>query len=352
MGDFDINQIQQSVAEGQKPKEKSDIKRLLTRLAILLLVLVIGGGIYVVYSLKYANDPDRLTIGYNTEETFVLITLARQKNLFEEKGVTIDYRKFKTDQDVLEALNEDKIDLAVVEDIEFVMTLPPQRSQKIIASISSADSYFYLLDIQKGLLALEDLTDRSLGTVEAAGNNYWLEDSFSARNEIEIRRFKPSKLAKEFAYAKVDSVLAKQPLVYETENFAKTQAQALRISAQGEKDSNTIMVVNEEFVSSDKEVLQNFLRVLYETESFYVNQFEDAKEILLAQWNVEQSYLNEILRDYKYELVLNVKLKNELSAQYDWKSRKSRNSSQSEFVLENVFYYPLLREVKPEGVEF
>lgn len=352
MGDFDINQIQQSSTEGQKPKANTNSRKLLTRLAMLLLVLVVAGGVYFVYSLKYANDPDKLTIGYSTEETFALITLARQKGYFEENEVAIDYRKFKTDQDVLEALNEDKIDLAVVEDIEFVMTLPPQRSQKIIASISSADNYFYILDVKKGLLGTENLIGKSLGMTTGAGNEYWFESNFSAKKDVLLKEVKPNKLARDFADAKLDAVFAKQPLVYQTENFERSGIQALKVSAQGGMSSNTIMVVSEDFLSTNRETLKNFLEVLHRTESFYVEQQEDAEEILFSVWNVEKGYLDTVVKDYQYNLTLNAQLKEVLNSQFEWRKQKRRSGSQTDFVLESIFYYPLLREVKPEAVEF
>lgn len=353
MGDFDVNQIQQSLTEEPKTKGGGGItKELLSKIAILVLALIIAGGCYIVYSLKFANDPDRLTIGYSTEETFTLVTLAKQKGFFEEDNVAIDYRKFKTDKDVLDALDENKIDLAVVEDMEYVMTFPPTRSQKILASISSADSYFYLLDIKKSLLALDNLVGKSLGVVEGSGNNYWLENSLSIRSEVEIKKLKPGKLAKKFANADIDSVLAKQPLVYKTENFEHTAVQSIRISAQGGKNSNTVLIVNEDFLLNNKEILGGFLKVLYKAENFYIEKPEEVKEILLAQWGVEQSYLTEVLRDYEYKLILDSRLKDEISAQYGWKRQKSRSTSNSEFVLEDLFYYPFLRGVKPEAVSF
>ncbi len=353
MGDFDVTQIQQSITEEPKTKRSGGItKELLSKIAILVLVLIVAGGGYLIYSLKFANDPDKLTIGYSTEETFALVTLAKQKGFFEEDSVVIDYRKFKTDQDVLDALDENKIDLAVVEDIEYVMTFPPTRSQKIVASISSADSYFYLLDIKKGLLALDNLVGKSLGIIESSGNNYWLENSLSIRSEVVIKKLKPGKLAKKFANADVDSVLAKQPLVYKTENFEHTAVQSIRISAQGGKKSNTVLIVNEDFLLSNKEILGSFLKALYKAENFYIEKPEEVKDILLAQWGVEKSYLTEVLRDYEYKLVLDSRLKDEISGQYSWKTQKSRNTNNSEFVLEDIFYYPLLRGIKPEAISF
>jgi len=353
MGDFDVNQIQQSITEEPKTKGSGGITEgLLSKVAILVIVLIIAGGGYLIYFLKFANDPDKLTIGYSTEETFALVTLAKQKGFFEEDNVAIDYRKFKTDKDVLDALGENKIDLAVVEDIEYVVTFPPTRSQKILASISSAESYFYLLDIKKGLLALDNLAGKSLGLVESAGNNYWLENSLSIRSEVRIKKLKPNKLAKKFANADIDSVLAKQPLVYKTENLEHSAVQSMRISAQGGKKSNTILIVNEDFLLSNKEILGSFLKILYKAENLYIEKPEEVKEILLAQWGVEQSYLTEVLGDYEYKLVLDSRLKDEMSAQHNWKRQKGRNTSSSEFVLEDIFYYPLLRGVKPEAVSF
>lgn len=353
MSDFDAGKIQQEISSKEGDQEdKSGQFSLFKKFLVAILLLLITTGGYVIYQLKYANDPDKITIGYSTDETFALVTLAQQQGFFEEAGVAVEYRKFQADSDVLEALNENKIDMAVVEDIEFVMTLPPQTNQKVLASISSAQSYFYVLDVKKGLLGIEDLVGKNIGMVDGNGINYWFEKSIPSRRDVHVKKIKQNKLAREFADAKVDAVFAKQPLIYQTENFERTNIQALRIPAQGQARSNTLLVVNEEFLTANRSEIKDFLEVLYKTENLYIQQQEDFTEVLLSTWNMEKGYLDNILKDHQYSLELNVPLKEVLSSQYSWKSQKSRSRGSADFVLDSIFYYPLLREVKPEAVGF
>lgn len=351
MTEFDINKEILNTKSAKRHRLRNFnilIKRI--TLVLLIIVIVVAGGI--IYAIKYMNDPNKLTIGYSNEDTFALISLSKQKGFFEKNNVVEEYRKYKTDEKVLEAFSKNKIDIAIVEDIEFVMTLPSENSERILASICSADSYFYILDGKKGLFDVGNLIGKSLGKPSGSGIDYWLNNMITSKKELSIKEIKAKNLAKDFANAKVDAILAKQPFVYQTEHFAKTEVQGIKISAQGEKRSNTIIVSKEDFIEKNKDTLRNFLKSLKEAEEYYTENPIEAKEVLISSLGLEKEYFTEISKDYEYKLLLNQKFKDDFRTKYEWKVQKKRSSSIKEFDLEKVYYYPLLREVKPEVVEF
>ncbi len=351
MGDFDINEIKKDVTPRKKKKRRSTKKRLtnITLVCLGLIFLVSG---LIVYEFKYANDPNELTIGYSTEETFTLVSISESRGAFSEKSIPTEYRKFKNDQEVLEALNKKRIDVAVVEDVEYAVTLPPLVGQKVLATISSSNSYFFVLDVKKGLLGKEDLINRELGVADTLGADYWLSKSLSNRREVKTKSLRPDKLPVEFANAKIDGVFAKQPYIYQVENFERTGVQSLLIDGQSGRRSHTMLIVNEEFLYQNEQDLKDFLEVLYDTEIYYQEFREDIEEQLIPLWGAERRYVRTIIENYDYELSLNPDVRSTFQTQYDWGRQRNRRSSQSDFMFESIFYYSLLRDTKPEGVEF
>lgn len=356
MGDFDLNAIQQESVSTQSPAKSKNIKSKIYITIFCILAVILLSGFYVIYTLKYRNREDDLTIGYSMKEHFMLVTLAQKLEYFDKKGLLIDVRKFKNEEEVLEALNEDKIDIAVVEDISMVANFSSSPDMRVISSVADSQTYYFAVDLKKGITDLQKLKGESIGVIESIKTDFWLETGWRGgginKRDVTIKNIKASKLAEELADAKVSAIISWQPYVYETQNFEGSESEVMLIPAQVGKRSHALALTSQRYIDQNNKKLTEFLSSLLAAEDYNKTNKDAVTEILISDWGVERNYVDELNKDYNYELSLKRELKDLLREQYEWYKKSSYRNGNGDVQVEQVIHYGLLREIKPEAVEY
>ena len=353
MTDFDLSQIDTAISDNQKVV-KRDFKKYIRYILILIVLIALSFGTYFVYSLKYRNRPNDITIGYSQKEDLLLLSLAEHMN-FEVSEKELDIREFDNDEDMLQSMKDKKLDLVIIEDISFALTDPNVADLRIISEVASTERYYFLVDIKKGIFDLTHMIDRSLGIIDSYKTDYWLNVvlSNSGMNEKQLNSIplKPNKLAQEFADANVDGIFAWQPYIYQTENFEGSEIQVLKIPAQSVTKSYIYLIASQEYIDSNPDDIKDVLMSMQKAEEYLNTNQDDVIEYLLGEWSTERSYVTEILSDTSYGIGISSDAKISLKRQYDWGNKKSRLSD-TDYRIENAYFYDILKEINPNIVEF
>jgi ABC-type nitrate/sulfonate/bicarbonate transport system substrate-binding protein len=354
MGDFDISQIEIS-NELTSPKTRRNYSLILKNFLIVLTFFGILVSAIFIYSYKYRNRPDDITIGYSDKEGIALVSISDNLGYFTENGIKIDYRNYDDEIDLIQALSESKIDVAFVEDLSLTMVDLDGSDIKIISSVVEAEKYFFVVDTKKGIFDVASLNGHDLGVTDSYKTDYWLENGLSNsgvnKGDINLKTYKPGKLAEELANAKVAGVFAWQPYVYESETFEGSEVQQIVLPVQKEEGAYTYIVSSQNYIDSNYSDLKNFLISLISSEGYIEQNSDVSIEYLTGEWATDKKYVSDIFGSYNYKVNITRESKESLEKRYVWASRKSSNNNQ-EFQIESLYYYNLLREIDPKRAEF
>lgn len=354
MGDFDISQIN-NASEQESPKNKRNFSSIVKKgLIIFSLIFVVISAIFI-YSYKYRNRSDDITIGYSSEEDIALVSIAENLKYFADKEVEIDYRNYDDELELIQALSESKVDVVFVEDLSIVMANPAENKNKIITSVLNAEKYFFVVDVKKGVFDVSSLSGQELGVPDSYKTDYWLAKGLINagidKRDVIIETYKPEKLAEELANAEVTGIFAWQPYVYESETFEGSEVQQIVLPIQREEQSYTYLLTSESYLENNAEDLKKLVLSLISAEQYIVENNDISVEYLAGEWSSEKRYVTEILNSYNYEVNISRESKLSLSEKYEWSKTKSR-SQDEEFQIESIYYYNLLREIDPKRAEF
>lgn len=355
MGDFDLNEIQQSINPKKEKKSSKTffLKTMKVFLVIFPIIIIVLATNYI-YSLKYRNREEVVNIGYVEKESIVLFTIADELKYFESSGIEVDLREFRNETDLIKSWDKGNLDLLVVEDVDLVLNSGSFKSSRIISTVAKYDTYEFIVDLKKSIYKISDLDSRTIGVAHDEGSTFWFENGLQNnginRQTITIVDLKPKDLGEELANGDVDAVFAKNSQAYSALKFSKTEIQAVGLSAQGETKASALLVASDSYISNKSTELDQFFISLVMAKQYYDENKESALNILIAKWSVEKDYVNEIASDYVYDLVLDSKTIELLVTQVDW--AKSRGKLRENVDIKPMVNYNFLRKIKPENVTF
>lgn len=354
MGDFDISQISPANEQSSLKTRRSlssVIKRLLIFFSLFLIIL----SSILIYSYKYRNRPNDITLGYTDQEGIALVSLSKQLGYLDNNEIEVDFRTYDDELKLIEAISSSKIDVAFVEDLSITMASPDQHDNRIIASVLNAEKYFFVVDTKKGIFDVSSLAGEDLGVFDSYKTDYWLEKSLGNsgvnKKDIVLKNYKLSKLAEELADAKVSGVFTWQPYVYDSETFEGSDVQQMVLPIQNEEGAYTYLLTSQSYIESNYQDLKKLLLSLIEAEVYIQEHKEVAIEYLTGEWSSEKRYVSDIFDTYNYSVNISQESKTSLSEKYIWSTSKSRAESDG-YQIENIYYYNLLREIDPKRAEF
>jgi len=355
MGDFDLNEIQQSInPKKEKKSSKAFLNKILKIVFIVLPLLVVGLATNYIFSLKYRNRDEVVNIGYVEQESVVLFTIAEELKYFDDAGTAVELRKFKNEGDLIKAWEKGRLDLLVIEDIGFVLNLDAFESSRVISTVARYDTYEFVVDLKKSIYKISDLNARTIGVDVDDNTTYWLDSGLQDhgvnRQTITIVHVKPKDLGEELANGFVDAVFAKNLDAYNTLQFSNTEIQAIGLSVQGDKKANALLVATDAYIEDYNNELNQVLTSLAMAKDYYDINKESVSNILIAKWSVEKGYVNKITKNYKYDLVLDSKLTELMVNEVIW--ARSKGKIKEVVDIQPLINYNLLRKIKPENVTF
>lgn len=355
MGDFDLNEIQESInPKKEKTLSKFHPVKVFKIAVVIFLVVVVVWATNYIYSLKYRNREDIVNIGYVEKESVVLFTIADELKYFEDSGIKVDLREFENNADLIKAWEKGRLDLLVIEDIGLVLNLGSLKSSRIISSVAKYDTYKYIVDLKKSIYKISDLDSRTIGVAQQESSSFWFESGLQNngvnRQTITIVDLKPKQLGEKLANGNVDAVFAKDLDAYETLKFSNTEIQAIGLSAHGEIKANALLVATEEYIRDNNSELHQVFTTLARAKEYYDGNKENIVNILIAKWSVEKGYVSETTNNYNYDLVLDSKIIELLDSEVNW--ARSRGKMSEPVEIQPLINYSFLRKVKPENVTF
>lgn len=142
-----------------------------------------------VVLLTEVQAQDQLIVG-STTNLGVLPLIAKNENLFSEKELVVEYKKFQTGKMTMDALISGDIEAGTIVDSNVAFINYSKNPIKVIASIATKLDDAIYFNKSKNIFAPKDLVGKRIGFAPATTTHIFLA-KFLERNQINWSDIKP-----------------------------------------------------------------------------------------------------------------------------------------------------------------
>lgn len=193
---------------------------LLSRIAapLLLASAAIGLG-WFVWQRSHAPAAESITIAIPTQMSAGTVFVARDKGYFSRQRLTLTVQSFTLGKQALQAVLDDKADLALVADVPFMFARADGQPIAVVATVFASRYTMALLGRRdRGISAPGDIAGKTLGTVKGTNAEYFLDKLLAIHAipeaAIKIVELQPAQFEEALRSGRVDALTAWNPLLH------------------------------------------------------------------------------------------------------------------------------------------
>ena len=254
------------------------------------------------FSEVYAEE--HLVVG-STTNLGVLPLIAKNENIFSEKGLEVEYKKFQTGKMTMDALISGDIEAGTIVDSNVAFINYSKNPIKVIASIAiKLDDAIYF-NTRKNITSPKDLIGKKIGYAPATTSHIFLA-KFLEHNQIKWRDIKPVILqapAMEAALKNgaVDAVSIWQPWGVNIKKAASKQYGVFQNSA-GLYPSQILLASTDQVIQRKPDALRKLLISLGQALKIYNSRAASTYSYLSPELGASIDDLDEVLRPFNFSL--------------------------------------------------
>lgn len=323
--------------------------------AVLVILTFLGG----VLSLFLFNRPKRelaaLSVGGSLSVNTALLQIALDKGYFQDEGLDLTFRSYKSSQQALDVMLEGGVDLALSAETPVVFKAFEREDFAILASIISTYNDPKVLCLKSsGIEEPADLVGKRVGTTSRGQSAHYFFHLFMIKYEIDIDDvqlfFKsPSELAELLKRGELDGISLFEPHLSRT--AAELGEDALVFSEPELYHKDLLLTGRDEFLKDNKELLVKFLKGLLRAEEFTLREREQALEIVARRCSVEYELVVELMLDADLEVILDQSLLHTLEGEARWNIESvGTDMGWEEPDFLELINSDILKSIKPEAV--
>ena len=247
-----------------------------------------------------------LTFG-STTNLGVLPLIAKNENIFSEKGLAVEYKKFQTGKMTMDALISGDIEAGTIVDSNVAFINYSKNPIKVIASIAIKLDDAVYFDKNKNIAAPKDLVGKRIGFAPATTSHIFLA-KFLERNQIKWSDIKPVILqapAMEAALKNgaVDAVSIWQPWGVNIEKAGSQQFGVFNNSADL-YPSQILLASTEQVIQKKPEALKRLLSSLEQALKIYSSRAQSTYSYLSPELGASVSDLDKLLKPFHFSILV------------------------------------------------
>jgi ABC-type nitrate/sulfonate/bicarbonate transport system substrate-binding protein len=316
----------------------------------LVVLIVLGGG---CAEKRAAQAVEPVTIAVGTIPQFSLIHVAQAKGYFTAEGLAVTLQHHPFGKLALASLLDGKADLATCAETPLVFAELRGQHLSVLASTgTSTKNMAVLARTDAGIVRPSDLAGKRIGVTSATSGAFFL-DTFLLRYQVDRGRvrlveLRPEEMGEALARGDVDAVSIWNPINLQLQRRFGAALKAYYEEALYAETS--VMVGRRGFGQERPETARKVLRALLRAEQLFREDPEEAKRTVISALHDDQGLLDELLRQFVFQVRLDQSLLVLMEEEARWVQRtgKATRTEASSF-LETMEPAPLLA-VKPERV--
>lgn len=328
------------------------MKKLIGAIALLVVVIAIGAGLYLSARQRQANESP-LVIG-GPSDVAMLVAVARDRGLFQKYGVNAELRYVQTGKIAQDALISGDLDVGVIVDtnVAFIGYQGPAKI-KVLASIQEQHGDGIIARADHGIRTPAALNGKTIGYVPATTSHVFLAH-YAEKYGIDLNRTKllamaPPALQSAIVRGDVDAVSVFQPFRYNAAAALGNRAQEFT-----DRDLYTVyglLAVRDSVLQSKRKQIAALLKALIEAESVIANDPQRTVPMLAREVGVTPAAMRAMWSDYTMRVRFDDGMLNTILADGRWIHATQEGFKDRPLPAYASFMDPnLLREVDPNRV--
>ena len=330
-------------------------KKTITIATVLLIaVIIIGSFVYLNSQKLYNGQIESINVAYSPFESLTLFWVAENQNFFSQNGLNVTAHKYDTGAGALAGVLNGEDDI-VVGTTEFPLTANILNGAQIrtISSIAKSEFIYLVGRVDRGIHEVSDLKGKTIGTAFGTIAQFYL-GRFLDLNGLSIQEVTivdlktPAEWVDAVANGSIDAVATAQP----TAEVAKDELgdNAVFWSIQSSQPLYAQAIATDEWIMSHPEIVNRFLKSLFQAEDFIINHPADAKAIVKNQLNLTDAYIGKVWSQNQFSLSLDQSLLLTMQDEAIWliSNHLTNTTTVPNFIT--YVYEDGLKSVKPGAV--
>ena len=337
------------------PEPSKPVKRLVTALAVIVLVVVAGfGGWYILDSRKNPAGPmDSIVVAWSPYEAGALFLIAEDRQLFAKNGLNVTTRKYDSGAGSLDGVVNGEADIAVgVSEFPLVRKAFENAGVRAMGNIDKAD--FIYLVARKDLIGnISDLRGKKVGTALGTVAEFHL-GRFLTLNGMTIREITlvdvktPAGWVNDVADGNIDAIVTAQPYANSARDRLSTNAVVWPV--QSSQPVFSLIISTDEWLTKHPLPAGRFLVSLAEAEAYVHTHPAEAKDIVQKRLSLDAGYMDSVWQQNQFSLTLDQSLVTAMEDEARWMMANNLTNATAVPDFQQYFYPEGLESVKPGSV--
>ncbi|MBT8338618.1 MAG: ABC transporter substrate-binding protein [Desulfatitalea sp.] len=293
---------------------------------------------------KPETPPLKLKVGVYPTTYTRLIAVADAKGFFGACGLDVKIRKYPSGTSALEAVIRGEVEIATVVDFRFAWRMLAAPRIRAVASTGEVFESRIVARRDRGIRLPADLKGKRIGFVPNTISEYALH-AFLLENGIDLREVHPMPVrlleqSEAVVDGRVDAVSAFVTFAFNAVDGLGVNGVAW--DSRFHTVYNALLVVKEGMVASP-EAIPLFLKALLMAEAFSLAFPEEAKRIVMEDWEFSRTVIDQFWDKTRVTVSLNQSLVVSLNLYVKWLMQKNQIKGDPPDVLSFIDTNPLDR---------
>ena len=323
----------------------------------IIVMLLISGLLLCLMSCnrekKVVGPPEKIAIAYSTASNAILMYIAFAKGFLAEEGLDATPQPHAFGKLALNAVLEEKADLATVADTPIVFAVMSGKKITTLAVIQTSNRDNAIVARRdRGIAKPADLKGKNIG-VPFGTNAQFFADAFLLANGIERKQvrlidMKPDEMNTALDSGKVDAVSTFNTTVKQLEKGLGKRG--IVFFGEAIYTEAFCIAAKQEYAKKNPEAIMKVLRALIKAETFIEKHDEEARRLVAEFIKTDKTVIDEIWPIFTLKVTLDQALLVDFEAQTRWllKNKLTEDTSMPNYL--DFIYFDGLQAVKPMAV--
>lgn len=299
------------------------------------------------------GPPEKITIAHPTTFNGALVPIALVKGYFTEEGLDATLQLHAFGKQALNALIEEKADLATAADTPIMFAVMNGKKITIPAVIQTAGKNTAIVARKDlGINKPSDLKGKTIGVTRGTTSDFFTDAFLTVhgidKKNVKIIDLKPDEMAAALAAGRVDAVSTWNPVLTQLQKALKHQG----LTFYGETIYTEAfgLTARQDFVKQHPEAVKKVLRALIKAEVFVRQHPEESRRLVAEFIKADKALLDEIWDIYHFRVTLDQAFLVDLEDQTRWalKNRLTVRKDMPNYL--DFIYVDGLQAVKPDAI--
>ncbi len=330
------------------------MKRNLVFAIIIILVILIGGGVWYFQSVQQSlhTTLTNITIGMGQNAASTLLIVAEDNRYFEQHGLNVTFSKPPSASIAMQNLVDRKNDFIFVNEYEISDPAMNNKNIRVIGTLTESDVNFIVARRDRGIVQVQDLEGKKIGVTKGSIREYFLDRFFVLNglsiNKIKIINLQLAPLVNATVNGDIDASFSSEPYVFQMRQQMGENVVVWPVNLG--QHAYFSLVCNEITVQEHREIIEALLSSVLEAETYVNSHPEEAKKIARKQINFDEQYMEQDWLNHHFSVTLSQSLITSMNDETRWRIRKNLTDVKdlpdfSKYISSDILY-----KLKPSAV--